>query len=572
MSSRYAPSASDDNSNDFHQANQASKKRPQTQSAGENGIGHSGLKKPKLEEVFESNGERGRLESVSGAFGVLVQPSLHSADDGSAFANNVTGVGIRLQESPAQPSLVVPHHAEWFDMGEIHEHERKALPEFFLDRPARSSNKSAEIYREYRDFMIHAYQQNPAQYLNYTSCRRSLAGDACAVMRVFDFLTSVGLINYAVNPDVQGLLPAPAPLPPASDASKYLLRLDNPPEYSADRSNLALRSLISMADSNTSSSTPTTANAASQRPLDCSVCNKHDISIAFQSKDARPKTLCADCFYSSVSESSRDYYHKIDKRIDAINKEDMKPWSKKETLALIEAIEKFGDDWEKVSRAVGSRDVEACILHFIRLPIEDPYYSASLSFDKANKELGTAGRSTANTATPNPLMQLMAFLTRSLSPKIASAASRAAIKAYMEENRLTAKDEDASSDASNMDVDVEHKKNESNSEARDTRSAAEEKELQDLTAVASAGLAAAVLKASLLAEKEERDMRRAVLHMIDAQYRKMELKMKYFDEMERFLDEEHKRLDAKRAQVLEEKWQVEQERRRLQEQQGNSQY
>jgi hypothetical protein len=38
-------------------------------------------------------------------------------------------------------------------------------------------------YKEYRDFMIYAYQQNPSNYLTVTACRRNLAGDAAAIIR-----------------------------------------------------------------------------------------------------------------------------------------------------------------------------------------------------------------------------------------------------------------------------------------------------------------------------------------------------------------------------------------------------
>jgi len=33
----------------------------------------------------------------------------------------------------------------------------------------------------------------------------------------------------------------------------------------------------------------------------------------------------------------------------------------------------YKDDWNKVCEHVGSRTQEECILHFLRLPIEDPY-------------------------------------------------------------------------------------------------------------------------------------------------------------------------------------------------------
>jgi SWI/SNF related-matrix-associated actin-dependent regulator of chromatin subfamily C len=33
----------------------------------------------------------------------------------------------------------------------------------------------------------------------------------------------------------------------------------------------------------------------------------------------------------------------------------------------------YKDDWNKVCEHVGTRTQEECILHFLRLPIEDPY-------------------------------------------------------------------------------------------------------------------------------------------------------------------------------------------------------
>lgn len=38
-------------------------------------------------------------------------------------------------------------------------------------------------YKEYRDFMMTTYKQNPLTYLTLTACRRSLAGDVCAILR-----------------------------------------------------------------------------------------------------------------------------------------------------------------------------------------------------------------------------------------------------------------------------------------------------------------------------------------------------------------------------------------------------
>ena len=48
-------------------------------------------------------------------------------------------------------------------------------------------------------------------------------------------------------------------------------------------------------------------------------------------------------------------------------------WTDEETLLLLEAMEMYKDDWNKVSDHVGTRTQDECILHFLRLPIEDPY-------------------------------------------------------------------------------------------------------------------------------------------------------------------------------------------------------
>lgn len=48
-------------------------------------------------------------------------------------------------------------------------------------------------------------------------------------------------------------------------------------------------------------------------------------------------------------------------------------WTDQETLLLLEALELYKDDWNKVCEHVGTRTQDECILHFLRLPIEDPY-------------------------------------------------------------------------------------------------------------------------------------------------------------------------------------------------------
>lgn len=93
-------------------------------------------------------------------------------------------------------AIILPSYSAWFDMHQIANIEKNALPEFFNNR---NRSKTPAVYKDYRDFMVNTYRLNPAEYLTVTACRRNLAGDVCAIMRVHQFLEQWGLINYQVG-------------------------------------------------------------------------------------------------------------------------------------------------------------------------------------------------------------------------------------------------------------------------------------------------------------------------------------------------------------------------------------
>lgn len=92
--------------------------------------------------------------------------------------------------------VIIPSYSAWFDISSIAPIEKKSLPEFFSNK---NRSKTPTIYKEYRDFMLNTYRLNPTEYLTVTACRRNLAGDVCAIMRVHAFLEQWGLINYQVR-------------------------------------------------------------------------------------------------------------------------------------------------------------------------------------------------------------------------------------------------------------------------------------------------------------------------------------------------------------------------------------
>lgn len=84
----------------------------------------------------------------------------------------------------------------WFSWQSIHEVERLSLREFF---DGSSITRTPRIYKEYRDFIITTYREDPTRRLSFTDIRKSLVGDISVLHKVFTFLEKWGLINFDPN-------------------------------------------------------------------------------------------------------------------------------------------------------------------------------------------------------------------------------------------------------------------------------------------------------------------------------------------------------------------------------------
>lgn len=137
------------------------------------------------------------------SMGEVVDEDAESGDEGDdEDPAQLEATRLKLEEQARKylaaqtHDVIIPSYSAWFDMSTIHPVERRALPEFFNSR---NRSKTPSIYKEYRDFMINTYRLRPTEYLTVTACRRNLAGDVCAIMRVHAFLEQWGLVNYQVR-------------------------------------------------------------------------------------------------------------------------------------------------------------------------------------------------------------------------------------------------------------------------------------------------------------------------------------------------------------------------------------
>jgi SWI/SNF related-matrix-associated actin-dependent regulator of chromatin subfamily C len=108
-------------------------------------------------------------------------------------------------------------------------------------------------------------------------------------------------------------------------------------------------------------------------------------------------------------------------------------WTDQELLLLLEGLEMYKDDWNKVSEHVATRTQDECILKFLQLPIEDPYLDPnSAQFSAAStSSLGPlAYQPIPFSQAGNPVMSTVAFLASVVDPRVASAAAKAAIAEF----------------------------------------------------------------------------------------------------------------------------------------------
>ncbi|KAK5912344.1 hypothetical protein CesoFtcFv8_002230 [Champsocephalus esox] len=497
--------------------------------------------------------------------------------------------------------IIIPSYAAWFDYNSVHAIERRALPEFFNGK---NKSKTPEIYLAYRNFMIDTYRLNPQEYLTSTACRRNLAGDVCAIMRVHAFLEQWGLINYQVDSESR---PTPMGPPPTSH---FHVLADTPsslvPLQPKTSQTPATQQIISFPDK------------VKEKPADL---QNFGLRTDMYSKKTGP--------VKSKSTASS-----------------MREWSEQETLLLLEGLEMFKDDWNKVSEHVGSRTQDECILHFLRLPIEDPY------LEENSSSLGPlAFQPVPFSQAGNPVMSSVAFLASVVDPRVASAAAKSALEEFSrmkeevpaalveahvrrveeaarvsgrqdplyglegsgiagtgleegerpdensdenksdnhpseekreaKENKNGATEEEEKQPENGKKEEERGREQEGEREAdkteaemgdgekekdgkegteegqRETESEGERKAKVErdvgegnLATAAASALAAAAVKAKHLAAVEERKIKSLVALLVETQMKKLEIKLRHFEELETIMDREREALEYQRQQLL----------------------
>ncbi|GAA5849503.1 hypothetical protein JCM3766R1_000212 [Sporobolomyces carnicolor] len=488
-------------------------------------------------------------------------------------------------------AVIIPSYSTWFSLASLHAIERRSLPEFFNGK---NRSKTPTIYKDYRDFMIHTYRLNPSEYLTVTACRRNLAGDVCAIMRVHAFLEQWGLINYQIDADTRPsslgppftghfriLVDSPrglAPLHPGtkpSSSPRSTLRTDliktDPSRPAVPDARLSSETAASLAAaaSAAASSDPNAPTVPEPKP--CYTCGTTTTSIRYTSLQSHGSiALCPACYSEGRFPSS---LHSGDfVRIDAGDAysqgDDDADWTDQETLLLLEGIEMYADDWDQISDHVATRTKEQCIVRFLKLPIEDRFLD-DVGRGGGGREGMMAGPLLRHVKAigdkeDNPVMSVVAFLASAVDPKVAAKAAGDAIE-QLEQNltrKVQAKDDGDAHEAKEDAMEVEQRstttttagangatlpngKDEDESKSSSPRS--------NLEKAALVALGSAAAKAHALALDEDASLHSLVTSIVDAQVRKLDLKLKHFDELESLLELERRAIEHDKHEMFNDK-------------------
>uniref|UniRef100_A0A8B9TBJ9 SWI/SNF related, matrix associated, actin dependent regulator of chromatin subfamily c member 2 n=1 Tax=Anas platyrhynchos TaxID=8839 RepID=A0A8B9TBJ9_ANAPL len=504
--------------------------------------------------------------------------------------------------------IIIPSYAAWFDYNSVHAIERRALPEFFNGK---NKSKTPEIYLAYRNFMIDTYRLNPQEYLTSTACRRNLAGDVCAIMRVHAFLEQWGLINYQVDAESR---PTPMGPPPTSH---FHVLADTP------------SGLVPL-QPKTPQGRQSDGDAKTGRK------SKEIEDLVTETVKGKPE------LQTSASQQMLNFPDKSkEKPADMQNfglRTDM--YTKKNVPSK-----------QSCRQRERCRTQDECILHFLRLPIEDPY------LEDSEASLGPlAYQPIPFSQSGNPVMSTVAFLASVVDPRVASAAAKSALEEFskMKEEVPTAlveahvrKVEEAAKvtgkadpafglessgiagttsdeperieESGTEEARAEAQPAEEKKEAKEPRDGTAEEEVKEklgdmakkeeekgkepegekesdkgdsdgtgdlekekeakeaqdevpkeppepeaerkakverdigegnLSTAAAAALAAAAVKAKHLAAVEERKIKSLVALLVETQMKKLEIKLRHFEELETIMDREREALEYQRQQLL----------------------
>jgi len=292
--------------------------------------------------------------------------------------------------------------------------------------------------------------------------------------------------------------------------------------------------------------------------VNCCNCGVDCTRVYYHSSqaDQNSKTkydLCPSCYLEGRlpgNQSNAQYTRVENPQYSAILDRDA-PWTYPELVKLLEAIERYDDDWGEIADYIGTRTREECVLQFLQLDIEDKYMdSERLDAPIGLQMLGSHGGQLPFSQADNPVMSVIGFLGSLADPASTAAAAGKSFEVLRQGLRDKLEKSDFSGangkgkekeGGDSMEVDVSQ-------EVTTTTVTTTTK--TTINALAKIPLATIGARSGGLATHEEREMTRLVSAAVNSTLEKLEHKLKYFNEMEAALQAEKRELERARQQLF----------------------
>ncbi|KAH6831567.1 hypothetical protein C2S53_018983 [Perilla frutescens var. hirtella] len=546
--------------------------------------------------------------------------------------------------TPDLELYTIPSYSSWFSWINIHEVERFSLREFF---DGSSITRTPRIYKEYRDFIISKYREEPSRKLTFTEVRKSLVGDISVLLKVFTFLEKWGLINFNVSGNderngyeggartascgseeeedhwkgrvkVEEGAPHGVRVVAAPNSMKPIVPPPPPPSLVVDgggivgevgESGFKWPPLASYSDVYGE----LMLEERKKSGVVCGSCKETCDSAHYEYTKAASFIICEKCFKSGNYEedkSADDFKLKDTQNQAAV-------WTEAETLLLLESVLKHGDDWDLVTKNVQTKSKLECISKLIQLPLGDLMLGAGYRKSKFLDVIGDVSDSKQAGVTSNEsqesvkaeepsserqnedqqngdaecegpplkrvcteppsnagtfLMKQVTRISTMLGPHVTASAADAAVTSLCYENQCSKElfdDDDGNYVDSNASPEVSNRERDTDADnaVEDTSlNQSEMKEISSLKniiplnlrtrAATATALGVAAANSKMLADQEEREIGLLVATMIESQLKKLQRKVKYFEDLEQIMENENAQLEELEESLITERLDV----------------
>lgn len=302
----------------------------------------------------------------------------------------------------------------------------------------------------------------------------------------------------------------------------------------------------------------------------CDVCGVDCTRVRYHHLTQRNFELCPACYAEGrfPSNMSTGDFVRLDQS-PAPGPDGKEPWSAQERLLLLEGLEMYDEDWDKVASHVGGRrSKEECIAHFLQLPIEDQYLAQN------DVDLGPLRyKHSSLSSNDNPVLSVVSFLASIVDPKVAAAAAEQAKGALMsnlkaeaekhqqQQQQTSQADEEpgeAGAEGATGDTTMQDATNEGKGERAEEPVTGDEDESKPelesdeapIKRAARAAIGTAAAKAHLVAQAEDRELHQLVRQAVSEQVKKLEGKMSAFNELEHLLELERRSVEQAKSQLM----------------------